>query len=329
MYNSILITGGTGSFGQEAMRYLLDNTDCNRIILFARGEYAHYSIQNSLTPDELNRVRFFIGDVRDRDRLKMAMQGVDVVVHAAAQKQVPLAEYNPFECIKTNVIGAENIVQTAIEANVKKVLALSTDKAVNPINLYGASKLASDKIFVAANSLGANSGTHFAVVRYGNVLGSRGSVIPFFRQLIAEGAESLPITDEKMTRFWISLEDAVKFTFSCLNTMRGGEIFVPKIPSMRIMDLVEAVAPGMKTHNIGIRPGEKLHELMITEHNAPKTVDYGNCYIIEPEWDFWGREYFSKDGYKTMEAGFEYSSDKNEHWLSVEDLRRILEELGI
>lgn len=326
---SVLITGGTGSYGVQLLRQLLQNTSVPRIILFARGEYKHFVIQNSLPRDHQERVRFFIGDVRDQDRLLSAMRGVDLVFHAAAQKQVPLAEYNPFECIRTNVIGAENVVQAAIRAGVKKVVALSTDKAVNPINLYGASKLASDKIFVAANSLAAGTGTRFSVVRYGNVLGSRGSVIPFFRKLLAEGATTLPVTDDRMTRFWITLEQAVAFSLSCVPQMRGGEVFVPKIPSMRIMDLVEAMAPGIETKIVGIRPGEKLHELMITEHNAPTTIEMPDRYIIEPEWNFWERKDFKSDGYPLVHSDFEYSSDRNEDWLTVEGLRAILDDLVI
>ena len=321
---SILITGGTGSFGKMLLKAILRDHNPRRVIIFARGEYNHFLLQNSLPEEHIKKVRFFIGDVRDVDRLVMAMRGVDVVVHAAAQKQVPLAEYNPFECIRTNVIGAENVVQASIRAGVKQVIALSTDKAVNPINLYGASKLASDKIFVAANSLAAATGTRFAVVRYGNVLGSRGSVIPFFRDLIKKGATELPITDLRMTRFWITLEEAVNFTLSCMPMIQGGEIFVPKIPSMRLPDLVEALSPGMAIKNVGIRPGEKLHEIMITEHNASHTVDMDDRYVIEPEWHFWDRDDLVEKGYRTTPEGFEYSSDKNDDWLTVEELRDIL-----
>lgn len=321
---SVLITGGTGSFGTTLLRKILDNHQPRRVIIFARGEFNHFQLQNSLPDEHRSKVRFFIGDIRDRDRLVMALRGVDLVVHAAAQKQVPLAEYNPFECIRTNVIGAENVVQASIQAGVKQVLALSTDKAVNPINLYGASKLASDKIFVAANSLASGTGTRFSVVRYGNVLGSRGSVIPFFRELIDKGATELPITDDRMTRFWITLDQAVDFTMSCISIMRGGEIFVPKIPSMKITDLVEALAPDMATKHVGIRPGEKLHEIMITEHNARNTVDYGDRYIIEPEWNFWDRDAHKDDGHSVMDEGFEYSSDKNDQWLGVAELKKIL-----
>ncbi len=324
---SILITGGTGSFGKQMLQQLLKHHNPKRVSIFARGEYNHFLVQGSLSDEERKKVRFFIGDVRDQDRTVMAMRGIDIVIHAAAQKQVPLAEYNPFECIRTNVIGAENVVQAAIRAGVKKVIALSTDKAVNPINLYGASKLASDKIFVAANALAAGTGTRFSVVRYGNVLGSRGSVIPFFRKLLKDGATELPVTDERMTRFWITLEQAVAFTITCIDTMRGGEIFVPKIPSMRITDLVTALAPDIKTKIVGIRPGEKLHELMITEHNAPTTLDVGDRYIIEPEWNFWSRPAHLEDGHPLVSENFEYTSDKNDQWMTVEDLRTTLKSI--
>ncbi len=324
---SILITGGTGSFGKQMLKQLLEKHNPKRVSIFARGEYNHFLLQNSLTEDQRHKVRFFVGDVRDLDRMVMAMRGIDIVIHAAAQKQVPLAEYNPFECIRTNVIGAENVVQAAIRANVGRVIALSTDKAVNPINLYGASKLASDKIFVAANALAAGTKTRFSVVRYGNVLGSRGSVIPFFRQLLKDGAMVLPVTDERMTRFWITLEQAVAFTITCIDTMRGGEIFVPKIPSMRITDLVTALAPDIETDIVGIRPGEKLHELMITEHNAPTTLDMSDRYVIEPEWNFWSRPAHQDDGHPVVEEGFEYTSDKNDWWMSVDELRETLKSI--
>ena len=326
---SILITGGTGSFGKTLLRKLLDSYNPKRVIVFARGEYQHYLLQSALTEEEAAKVRFFIGDVRDLDRLVMAFRGVDIVIHAAAQKQVPLAEYNPFECVRTNIIGAENIVQAAIRTEVEQVIALSTDKAVNPLNLYGATKLASDKIFVAANSLGSGTGTRFSVVRYGNVLGSRGSVIPFFRKLLAEGATELPVTDERMTRFWVTLDQAVDFTLSCLDNMRGGEIFVPKIPSMRITDLVKAMSDDVQMKLVGIRPGEKLHELMITEDNARHTAELDDRYIIEPEWSFWGDKTTWASEYKKVPESFEYSSDKNSQWLTVDDLRNILETLHI
>lgn len=324
---SILITGGTGSFGTRLFHKLLDEHNPKRVILLARGEYNHFKIQNSLTAEQLHKVRFFIGDVRDFDRLIMAFQGVDIVFHAAAQKQVPLAEYNPFECVRTNIEGAENVVQAAIRTNVKHVIALSTDKAVNPINLYGATKLASDKIFVAANSLGASSGTLFSVVRYGNVLGSKGSVIPFFRRLIREGVQELPITDDRMTRFWITLDQAADFVVSCLPLMRGGEIFVPKIPSMNIVDLAKALAPDLPIKHIGIRPGEKIHELMITDHNSSTTVEMEDRYIIEPEWQYWPRRSFIDDGFQLVQPGFEYTSDKNDKWLNHHQLAETLKDI--
>lgn len=324
---SVLITGGTGSFGKNMLKQLLANHNPRRVSVFARGEYNHFLLQNSLTPEDQKKVRFFIGDVRDMDRMVMAMRGIDIVIHAAAQKQVPLAEYNPFECIRTNVIGAENVVQSSIQAGVSKVIALSTDKAVNPINLYGASKLASDKIFVAANALASGTNTRFSVVRYGNVLGSRGSVIPFFRDLMNKGTKELPVTDERMTRFWVTLDQAVAFTISCIDMMRGGEIFVPKIPSMKITDLVTALAPDLAVKIVGIRPGEKLHELMITEHNAPTTLDLPDRYIIEPEWDFWERAPHKADKYPLVAEGFEYTSDQNDTWMTVESLRETLKSI--
>ena len=324
---SILITGGTGSFGKTLVKNLLANHNPRKVIVFARGEYMHFELQNSLSAEEAEKVRFFVGDVRDKDRLLMAFRDVDIVVHAAAQKQVPLAEYNPFECIRTNVIGAENVVEAAIRCGVKRVLALSTDKAVNPINLYGASKLASDKIFVAANALGAGTSTSFAVVRYGNVLGSRGSVIPFFRQLLANGATDLPITDQRMTRFWITLDQAIEFTLSCLPAFEGGEIYVPKIPSMRITDLAMALAPDLPIRDVGIRPGEKLHEIMITEHNAMHTFDLGDRYVIEPEWSFSTEKAAKISKLTPMDEGFEYSSDNNDTWMKVEELRKVLSTL--
>jgi len=324
---SILITGGTGSFGRALLKLILARHNPRKVIVFARGEFMHFELQNSLNEEDLAKVRFFVGDIRDLDRLVMAFRDVDIVIHAAAQKQVPLAEYNPFECIRTNVIGAENIVQAAIRTGVPRVLALSTDKAVNPINLYGASKLASDKIFVAANALGAGTSTIFSVVRYGNVLGSRGSIIPYFRQLLANGASELPITDERMTRFWITLDQAVEFTLSCLNGMQGGEIFIPKIPSMHIVDLIEAMAPGVVRKNVGIRPGEKLHEIMITEHNAHTTFDVGDRYVIEPEWTFSKTIISRAESMSSMPEGFEYRSDRNEENMTIENLRTVLASL--
>ena len=279
---NVLVTGGTGSFGQVFIRHVLASGAPERLIIFSRDEQKQFDMQHDLPAKTHPCLRYFIGDVRDRDRLQMAMRGVDYVIHAAALKHVPAAEYNPFECIQTNVHGAENVVRAALEVGVKKVIALSTDKAANPINLYGASKLAADKIFVAANHLSGRNGTKFAIVRYGNVLGSRGSVVPLFRRLIEKGAASLPVTDPSMTRFTITLTEGVKFVLSSLAMMRGGEIFVPKIPSLRLAELVEALAPGIPLDNVGVRPGEKLHEVLITEDEARTTVDLADRYVVEP-----------------------------------------------
>lgn len=324
---SILITGGTGSFGRALVGCLLRRYDAIRVGVFSRDEQKQYDMQMNMSPADQERARFFIGDVRDADRLAMAMRNVDYVVHAAALKIVPTAEYNPFECIQTNVIGAENVVRAAIERNVKRVIALSTDKACNPINLYGASKLASDKIFIAANHLSGASGTRFSVVRYGNVMGSRGSVLPFFERLITSGADYLPITDPRMTRFWITLEQGVKFVESSLAMMRGGEIFVPKIPSMRVVDLATALAPGLPQRTIGIRAGEKLHELMISRDDARLTVNLGDRYVIEPAAHLWDRQrvsFLEDEGSTSMAEGFEYSSDGNDQWLDVPGLRQLI-----
>ena len=323
---SILVTGGTGSFGQAFVKTLLRDYNPRRVIVYSRGEHEHYEMQSRLSEDELTRFRSFIGDVRDGDRLSMACQRVDVVIHAAALKHVPIAEYNPFECIRTNVIGAQNVVQAAIRAGVPRVVALSTDKAVNPINLYGASKLASDKIFVAGNSLSGPDGTRFSVVRYGNVLGSQGSVIPFFRKMLEEGAKELPITDDRMTRFWITLDEAVRFVLSSIPLTQGGEIFVPKIPTIGIMDLVHAMAPGIPTKIVGVRPGEKLHEMMIDQYSSRHTMDIGDRYVIEPEWQFWERKGFVDQG-KPVPADFEYASDTNEWKLSVDEIQKVVDNL--
>ncbi|HAT36342.1 MAG TPA: UDP-N-acetylglucosamine 4,6-dehydratase (inverting), partial [Rhodospirillaceae bacterium] len=281
---NILITGGTGSFGRACTRTIIDNFKPNRLIIYSRDEAKQFdmSVDFGVARESATPLRFFIGDVRDIDRLKLAMEGVDIVIHAAALKHVPIAEYNPMECIRTNVNGAENVMMAALACNVEKVLALSTDKAANPVNLYGASKLASDKIFVAAGNLAGKRPTRFAVVRYGNVLGSRGSVLPFFRNLIEKGATSLPITDDRMTRFWITLDQGVSFVLSSLAMMRGGEIFVPKIPSMKVIDLATALAPDLPTEIIGIRPGEKLHEMLVTEDEARNALNFDDRYLIRP-----------------------------------------------
>jgi UDP-N-acetylglucosamine 4,6-dehydratase len=321
---SILITGGTGSFGQSMVRKLLTEGEARRIIVYSRDELKQFEMSNA--PDIRGRkeMRFFIGDVRDRNRLIMALRGVDIVIHAAALKQVPAAEYNPFEFVATNIIGAENVVQAALNTNVQKVLALSTDKAANPVNLYGATKLASDKIFVAANSLAGKDGARFSVVRYGNVVGSRGSVIPFFQKLIDEGAEYLPITDERMTRFWITLDQGIDFVCNSLDVMLGGEIFVPKIPSMKITDLAKAMAPNMKQKIIGIRPGEKLHETMVTSDDARTTVDANGWYIITPSMSFWeGSKNLKKLG-TPVDESFVYSSDTNTKWVDHHELLQMI-----
>jgi UDP-N-acetylglucosamine 4,6-dehydratase len=274
-------------------------------------------------------LRFFIGDVRDGERLELAMREVDYVIHAAALKHVPAAEYNPFECIRTNVSGAENVVRAALRNGVKRVLALSTDKAANPINLYGASKLASDKIFISANNLSGSVGTRFSVVRYGNVVGSRGSVVPLFRKLIAEGAEFLPITDQRMTRFWITLQQGVNFVVTSMATMRGGEIFVPKIPSMRMVDLAKSLAPHLPTRAVGIRPGEKLHEVMVTEDDSRLTLELADRYVIEPAFRWWDREPYLAEGARPVPEGFSFTSDTNEDWLDAPRLNRLLEDAGV
>ena len=324
---SILITGGTGSFGQRFIETVLERWRPRRVIIFSRDEAKQYDMAQHISPERYPPIRYFIGDVRDQSRLEMAMREVDIVIHAAALKQVPAAEYNPFECIKTNVHGAENVVQAAIRTGVQKVVALSTDKASNPINLYGASKLASDKIFVAANNLSGSVGTRFSVVRYGNVLGSRGSVVPFFLKLIHDGAEKLPITDPRMTRFWISLDQGVNFVLSSLGMMLGGEIFVPQIPSMKVIDVAEALAPGLPLETVGIRPGEKLHEMMISEDDSRNTLEYSDRYIIEPSMTFWDRGPHAEAGAKSVAEGFQYASNTNDHWLDIETLRAMLSEM--
>ncbi|MEA1653182.1 UDP-N-acetylglucosamine 4,6-dehydratase (inverting) [Nitrospirillum sp. BR 11164] len=322
---SILITGGTGSFGRQFVRYLLEHAKPRRIIIFSRDEFKQYEMQQQLGVAHEGVLRFFIGDVRDRSRLEMAMREVEYCIHAAALKHVPTAEYNPIECIRTNIYGAENVVHAALAAGVRKVIALSTDKAASPINLYGASKLASDKIFVASNNLSGSVGTRFAVVRYGNVVGSRGSVIPLFRRLIAEGAGELPITDERMTRFWITLQHGVEFVASCFGMMQGGEIYVPKIPSMRVGDLARCMAPDLPHKVIGIRPGEKLHEVMITEDDSRQTFEMEDRYVIEPAFNWWTRQAYVKLGAKPVPDGFSYRSDSNTDWLTPERLAVLLQ----
>lgn len=319
---SVMITGGTGSFGKMFVKVALDKLDPARLIIFSRDELKQSELRAAY-PGE-NRLRFFIGDVRDRHRLRRAMDGVDIVVHAAALKQVDTAEYNPFECIQTNVLGAENVIDTAIDAGVSRVVGLSTDKASSPVNLYGASKLCADKLFVASNHYASHSRTRLGVVRYGNVIGSRGSVVPFFKQVARTGV--IPITDMRMTRFWISLHEAVDLVTMALAEMEGGELYVPKIPSMRIVDLAEAIAPGVELRVIGIRPGEKLHEEMISVDDARRTVEYDDYYVIRPVLAEWMEKDAAVGGLPVPD-GFSYSSATNDRWLSVEDLRLLLNDL--
>ena len=325
MFNnkSILITGGTGSFGKKFIEIVLKRFTPKKIIVFSRDELKQFEMQQKFNQ---SCMRYFIGDVRDEPRLKQAMYQVDYVVHAAALKQVPAAEYNPMECIKTNINGAQNVINAAIAAGVKKVIALSTDKAANPINLYGATKLASDKLFTAANNLVGDRETRFAVVRYGNVVGSRGSVVPFFKKLIAEGAKELPVTDPRMTRFWLRLEDGVEFVLKNFERMHGGEIFIPKIPSMRITDLAKAIAPNMPIRIIGIRPGEKLHEVMCPADLYYDTLEFSDHFVIRPSTPIFGVDYeknmLGEEGWPVPD-GFAYDSGSNLHFLNVEELREM------
>jgi UDP-N-acetylglucosamine 4,6-dehydratase len=325
MFNgkSILITGGTGSFGYRYVSTLLEKYDIKRLVIYSRDELKQYEMAMKFQGYE-NVMRFFIGDVRDASRLKEATRGIDIIIHAAAIKHVPIAEYNPMECIKTNIHGAENVIQAALDNNVEYVMALSTDKAANPINLYGATKLASDKLFVAANNMSGGR-TKFAVVRYGNVVGSRGSVVPFFKKLIKEGVDSLPITHKDMTRFWITLQQGVDFVLKCMERMDGGEIFVPKIPSVRIVDLAKAMAPDLPIKTIGIRPGEKLHEIMCPADDSHLTLEFDDYFIISPSIIFYSREMdFTENAIgekgRLVAQGFEYNSGTNKHFLDVSEI---------
>ena len=319
--SSILVTGGTGSFGKAFIRHALDELDPRRLVVFSRDELKQYEVRQLFDDDK--RLRWFIGDVRDERRLLRALHEVDYVVHGAALKQVDTGEYNPFEFVKTNVLGSQNVIEACIDAGVKRVVALSTDKASSPINLYGATKLVADKLFIAGNHYAATHPTRFSVVRYGNVMGSRGSVVPLFRKLAAEG-KSLPITDKRMTRFWITLPQAVKFVVDSFDVMQGGELFVPRIPSMKILDLVEAVAPNSATHEMGVRPGEKLHEEMIASDDSRRTLRFPDRYVVQPVVASWGYE--APEGGEEVEDGFNYRSDNNDLWLSVDDMRKLLEE---
>ena len=320
--SSILVTGGTGSFGKAFIRYALDHLDPARIVVFSRDELKQYEARQLFDDDP--RLRWFIGDIRDQHRLKRAMHNIEYVVHAAALKQVDTAEYNPFEFVQTNIIGSQNVVEAAIDTGVRRVVALSTDKASSPLNLYGATKLAADKLFQSANHYAAGYETRFSVVRYGNVMGSRGSVIPFFAKLAAEG-KPLPITDARMTRFWITLPRAVQFVVDSFDLMVGGELYVPRIPSMKILDLVEAVAPGSETYEMGIRPGEKLHEEMISEDDSRRTLLLGDRYVVLPTIADWG-DFVAPEG-ESLPDGFAYRSNTNDLWLSAGDIQKLLETL--
>jgi UDP-N-acetylglucosamine 4,6-dehydratase len=318
---NILITGGTGSFGKQYVRTILERYKPNKIIIYSRDELKQYEMAQKYNDPCM---RYFIGDIRDLPRLEKAMNGVDYIVHAAAMKHVPIAEYNPMECIKTNINGAQNVIDAALKCGVKKVIALSTDKASSPINLYGATKLASDKLFVAANNIRGDKDIQFAVVRYGNVLCSRGSVIPYFKKLVAEGATELPVTDPDMTRFWITLQEGVDFVLKNFQRMSGGEIFIPKIPSMTMADMASAVFPGMKQNVVGLRPGEKMHEAMCAEGDSHLTLEFDDHYVIQPSIQFTHKVSFTTNGLgetgKPVKLGFDYNSRDNTIWLSAEQL---------
>ena len=327
-YKSVLITGGTGSFGRAFSKHVLDRyPNIERIVVYSRDEFKQFEM-SKLAEFSDERLRYFVGDVRDRDRLFRAFKGIDVVIHAAALKQVESCEYNPFEAIKTNIQGAQNVIDAAIDRNVQKVVALSTDKACAPINLYGATKLCSDKLFIAGNSYVGSRSTMFSVVRYGNVVGSRGSVIPFFQSLIKEKARELPITDKRMTRFWLKMEQAVGLVLTALETMGGGELLVCKIPSVKVTDLATALAPKLKQTEVGIRPGEKIHELMTTKDDARSTLEFRDYYLIQPSFGWW-RLKSNKGKFKTVDDEFEYHSGNNSEWLEVKQIRKQLKELKI
>ena len=325
---SVLITGGTGSFGKHFAHAILTRTAARRVVVFSRDELKQFEMSQDPRFQGSDRIRFFIGDVRDKDRLRQAFRDIDIVVHAAALKQVPACEYNPFEAIKTNVMGAENIIEVAIDRGVSRVLALSTDKACNPINLYGATKLCSDKLFVAGNAYRGRGGTRFAVVRYGNVVGSRGSVIPFFLRERASGR--LPITHPDMTRFWITLDQGVDFVIASLERMQGGELYVPKIPSMRILDLARAIGPGCALPVVGIRPGEKLHEMMISADDARLTFEHDDHYVIEPQFAWWGERKEGDPGRgRRVAEDFSYASNTNDRWLTEPELAAMIQGVGV
>ncbi len=324
---TILITGGTGSFGKAFTKYVLEHYEPKKIIIYSRDEFKQFMMQNEFK-EHLSKLRFFIGDVRDKERLMRAFEGVDYVVHAAAMKQVPACEYNPAEAIKTNINGAQNIIDAALDCGVKKVVALSTDKAVNPVNLYGGTKLVSDKLFIAANAYAGSKDINFSIVRYGNVAGSRGSVIPFFHNLMKQGKTELPITDYRMTRFWISLRQGVELVVKALEEAKGGETFISKIPSFKITDLAQAMCPGCTMPEVGIREGEKLHEIMITVEDSMTTYEYDKHYIVYPQM-VWSESRKTVPTGKKVEEGFSYSSDNNTVWLTVEEIKELLKEVDL
>lgn len=329
---TILITGGTGSFGKKFSEMIIKKYNPKKIIIYSRDEFKQDLMKKNIMtkfPDKVSIFRFFIGDVRDKERLYRAFSGVDYVIHAAAMKQVPACEYNPFEAIKTNIHGAQNIIDAAIDKGVKKVVALSTDKAVNPINLYGGTKLVSDKLFIAANAYSGGCNTTFSVVRYGNVAGSRGSVIPFFKQLIEQNVNKLPITDFRMTRFWITLEEGVNLVFKALEEAKGGETYISKIPSFKIVDLAQAMLPNCTPKEVGIREGEKLHEIMVTKEDSMHTYEYDNHFIVYPQFDWWDPKANVLSGGKALSYGFEYSSNSNTKWLNVDDLKKEIDKLNL
>ena len=322
---SILITGGTGSFGTRMVKTVLERYSPTKLIVFSRDELKQFEMAQTYDDCRYPCIRYFLGDVRDQERLYEAFHNIDYVIHAAALKQVPATEYNPFEAVRTNVLGAQNVIRAAINQKVQRVIALSTDKAANPVNLYGATKLCSDKLFIAGNAMSGDAGTLFSVVRYGNVVGSRGSVIPFFLKRKADGV--LPVTDERMTRFSITLQQSVDFVLKCLERMHGGELFVPKIPSYRITDVAQAIAPEAKLDFIGIRPGEKLHEVMIPEDEARRALEFDDSYVIQPNFGWWqSEEHLKESGGTPCEDGFRYCSATNASWLTVEDIEALVEE---
>lgn len=321
---SILVTGGTGTFGKEFARTILTRfSDLERLVIYSRDEFKQFEMSQLPIFKDNDKIRFFVGDVRDRERLMRAFDGIDIVIHAAALKQIPSCEYNPFEAIKTNINGAQNVIDAAIDRGVQKVVALSTDKACQPINLYGATKLCSDKLFIAGNSYAGSKNTRFSVVRYGNVMGSRGSVVPLFLSLKHNQAASIPITDKEMTRFWLRLEEAVDLVLLALDSMLGGELYVKKLPSIRITDLAQAIAPGIPIHVVGVRPGEKIHEMMISTDDARNTLEYRDYYVIQPAFPWWTAKKLRKLG-KPVAGNFEYHSGNNAQWLSIGQIKKLL-----